>query len=75
MFLGRKVNFVAKLPTGKHKIDDLDDQHIQPYKENLCAHKQMKKIMKRMEKQEALVELELPPLEEPLIELLDDLNF
>lgn len=74
---GKKVNFVVRLPmSGKRR--DRSPLSLKPIraKEKCEPHKKMKKIMNKMEMQETLVELELPPLDEPepLIELLDELT-
>lgn len=90
MFLGKKVNYVVKLTQGKRSatIDEDDDDDINSRQRKFAAtiheypeSSQMKSAMKKMEEQETLVELELPPTplidEEPgdsLLDLLDELN-
>ena len=74
---GKKVNFTVRLPTSGKR--DPSPQSVKPIraKEKCEPHKKMRKIMAKMEMQETLVELELPPLDfepEPLIELLDELT-
>lgn len=91
MFLGKKVNYVVKLTQGKRSApidEDDDDEDINSRQRKFAAtiheypeSSQMKAAMKKMEEQETLVELELPPTptidDEPgdsLLDLLDELN-
>ena len=69
------MNFVVRLPTSTKR--DPSPSTLKPImraKEKCEPHKKMKKIMAKMEMSETLVELDLPPLEEPLIEMLDELS-
>lgn len=68
------MNFVVRLPTSTKR--DPSPPTLKPIraKEKCEPHKKMKKIMAKMEMSETLVELDLPPLEEPLIEMLDELS-
>lgn len=71
MFLGKKINFVAKLPNGKRCAELMDEDELAPIEE--YPESSLKGV-----EENSLVELEMPQsvnLDGSLIDLLDDMSF
>lgn len=67
----KKVNFLVNLPTGK--IDEVDEQFFSMTTTEVSPAKQMRELINNMESEETLSQLDIPQLDDPLIDLLNEL--